>query len=102
MPLTEKGAHILAAMHKEYGAEKGNRVFYASKNKHLITGVDSSENATAADMTDGDWVELRGLLDKFFGEEAQEAEHREDADIPRLGSALDKMGLLEARLRRVI
>jgi len=40
MPLTKKGNKILAAMAHEYGARKGKRVFYASKNKGSITGVD--------------------------------------------------------------
>ena len=40
MPLTEKGEKIKAAMTKQYGPEKGERVFYASKNKGNITGVD--------------------------------------------------------------
>jgi hypothetical protein len=40
MPLTEKGEKIKGAMEKHYGAEKGEKVFYASKNKGKITGVD--------------------------------------------------------------
>lgn len=40
MPLTKKGKKIRSAMKKEYGAEKGERVFYASKNKGKISGVD--------------------------------------------------------------
>jgi hypothetical protein len=39
MPLTDKGREIMAAMKKEYGEEKGERVFYASANKGKITGV---------------------------------------------------------------
>lgn len=39
MPLTDKGRKILAEMKKEYGKEKGESVFYASKNKGTITGV---------------------------------------------------------------
>ena len=50
MPLTEKGQEIKANMQKEYGKEKGERVFYASKNKGTITGVDNevvpNENIT--------------------------------------------------------
>ena len=41
MPLTEKGAKIKGAMTEEYGEEKGERVFYASKNKGTISGVDA-------------------------------------------------------------
>lgn len=39
MPLTEKGQEILAAMKKQYGAKKGEQVFYASQNKGTITGT---------------------------------------------------------------
>lgn len=40
MPKTKKGKKIESAMKKEYGAKKGERVFYASRNKGTITGVD--------------------------------------------------------------
>jgi hypothetical protein len=40
MPLTAKGQKILAAMKKEYGPEKGERVFYASINKGKIKGAE--------------------------------------------------------------
>lgn len=39
MPLTPKGKKIRGAMRKEYGAKKGDRVFYASQNKGRIKGV---------------------------------------------------------------
>jgi len=42
MPLTEKGAKIMRAMKGQYGADKGERVFYASKNKGTISGVDKT------------------------------------------------------------
>lgn len=42
MPLTEKGTEIMNAMQKQYGTAKGKSVFYASKNKGTITGVDSA------------------------------------------------------------
>jgi hypothetical protein len=44
MPLTEKGAEIKKAMEQQYGEKKGEQVFYASKNKGTITGVDQSSN----------------------------------------------------------
>lgn len=43
MPLTAKGTKIKEAMQQEYGEEKGERVFYASKNAGKITGVDSAD-----------------------------------------------------------
>ena len=40
MPLNKKGKKIKKAMVKQYGKKKGNAVFYASKNKKKIKGVD--------------------------------------------------------------
>jgi len=40
MPLTEKGHSIMSAMVHQYGSKKGKRVFYASRNKGTITGVE--------------------------------------------------------------
>lgn len=40
MPLTSKGLKIMANMKGEYGPDKGERVFYASRNKGSIHGVD--------------------------------------------------------------
>jgi hypothetical protein len=42
MPLTHKGRVIERAMDKEYGDKKGKEVFYASKNKGTISGVEKS------------------------------------------------------------
>jgi len=39
MPLTKKGTKIKKAMTEEYGAKKGEQVFYASANKGTIKGV---------------------------------------------------------------
>lgn len=39
MPLTKKGSKIKAAMAKQYGKEKGERVFYASQNAGKIKGT---------------------------------------------------------------
>jgi hypothetical protein len=37
MPLTKKGKKIKRAMEREYGAKKGDRVFYASENAGVLT-----------------------------------------------------------------
>ena len=39
MPLNKKGKEIKRSMEKEYGAEKGKQVFYASENKGNIKNV---------------------------------------------------------------
>ncbi|GAF77314.1 unnamed protein product, partial [marine sediment metagenome] len=44
MPLTKKGSKIMAAMKGQYGEDKGERVFYASKNKGVISGVDKARH----------------------------------------------------------
>ncbi len=43
MPLTKKGKKILSHMKKQYGSEKGKRVFYASQNKGTIKGTHKKE-----------------------------------------------------------
>lgn len=40
MPLTRKGKTILREMTEQYGSRKGKQVFYASKNKGTIKGVE--------------------------------------------------------------
>ena len=39
MPLTKKGKKIKSAMTEQYGAKKGEQVFYASEAKGNISGV---------------------------------------------------------------
>jgi hypothetical protein len=39
MPLTAKGKKIKAAMAKQYGKERGERVFYATESKGSIKGI---------------------------------------------------------------
>ena len=43
MPLNAKGKKIKAAMEKEYGKDKGDRVFYASEAKGTIKGVTATK-----------------------------------------------------------
>ena len=45
MPHTHKGKEIEHAMEKEYGKKKGESVFYASKNKGTIKGVEGKKKA---------------------------------------------------------
>ena len=39
MPLTKKGEEILAQMKKQYGAEKGKRVFYSMERSGKLKSV---------------------------------------------------------------
>ena len=40
MPLTKKGAKVMAQMEAEYGKGKAQRVFYAMANSGKLKGVD--------------------------------------------------------------
>ena len=40
MPLTTKGKKIMKSMKKQYGKKEGEKVFYASRNKGTIKGVE--------------------------------------------------------------
>ena len=42
MVLTIKGKKVLKSMKTQYGAEKGEQVFYASKNKGKIKKVEKN------------------------------------------------------------
>lgn len=42
MPLNDKGKKIMRAMEKEYGKD-AKKVFYASKNKGTIKGVEGKK-----------------------------------------------------------
>lgn len=39
MPLTKKGEKVKAAMKKQYGAKKGEQVFYVTENKGKVKGL---------------------------------------------------------------
>ncbi len=47
MPLTNKGKKIMSAMKKEYGPKKAKAVFYASRNKGKIKGVEKASMGRA-------------------------------------------------------
>jgi len=45
MPMTKKGKKIMKSMKEQYGSKKGEKVFYASKNKGTIKGVDKNKKS---------------------------------------------------------
>ena len=47
MPLTKKGKKILGSIRESYGSKKAKQVFYASKNKGNIKGVDKKYGGIA-------------------------------------------------------
>ncbi len=42
MPLTDKGKKIMGSMKEQYGDKRGEQVFYASRNKGRIEGVEKA------------------------------------------------------------
>ena len=44
MPLTAKGKKIMKSMKKQYGTKKAKEVFYASRNKGVISGVEKTQS----------------------------------------------------------
>ena len=44
MPLTKKGKKIMRSMKEQYGPKEGEAVFYASRNKGSIKGVERGRN----------------------------------------------------------
>src|SRR3974390_1630328 len=61
MPLTEKGGKIMGAMKEKYGEKKGEQVFYASKNKGTITGVDRSDDNQHMGFTESEAKSVKEL-----------------------------------------
>ena len=47
MPLTDKGKKIMKSMKKQYGKSEGEKVFYASRNKGTIKGVERAHKGKA-------------------------------------------------------
>ena len=43
MPLNKKGKKIMKSMKKQYGKKRGETIFYASKNKGTIKGVEKKK-----------------------------------------------------------
>lgn len=53
MPLTDKGQKIMGAMQEQYGSSKGESVFYASRNKGTIKGVDKGRGKSSKRFSKG-------------------------------------------------
>jgi hypothetical protein len=75
MPLTSKGEKIKSAMVEKYGSKKGEEVFYASKNKGTISGVDDMAKSDRVPLEEGKSKEtvnknVNKLLEKGHSEEA--------------------------------
>ena len=66
MPLTKKGKEIMKSMKEQYGTKKGEEVFYASKNKGTIKGVEKA--------SEGKMMTFRQFVKKMSGEQISDKE----------------------------
>jgi hypothetical protein len=117
MPLTSKGSEIKRAMSKEYGPAKGEEVFYASRNKGTISGVDAADRADE-DLSpralrlliqdiEGDLEELRRAKrphDHLVKKRArlikqlETAEMKNDEAAPDWGTVMDSVNRLVGKM----
>lgn len=82
MPLTSKGASIKSAMTKEYGEKRGTEIFYASKNKGTISGVDSAKLDAACTVMDAVVGIARGDVDESYWTYKAAGPTPEHRDLP--------------------
>jgi hypothetical protein len=80
MPLTAKGNKIMKSMVEQYGKNRGKRIFYASRNKGTIAGVDMVDD-------DGDLI-IKHLSDDD-NERMAACHHRMD-DLKRRMDAVEE------------
>ena len=59
MPLTKKGKEIMKSMKEQYGDKKGESIFYASKNKGTIKGVEKASKGKMMKVK-----KVKGALEK--------------------------------------
>ena len=64
MPLTKKGIEILSSMKKQYGAKKGEEVFYASAKKGTIVGVHGKSKGEKKVMAKHKMADAHMMSDK--------------------------------------
>ena len=66
MPLNEKGRKIMKSMKKQYGKKRGETVFYASKNKGVIKGVEKKKTRSKNAMSAIEEVGIPSALNLLF------------------------------------
>jgi hypothetical protein len=86
MPLTEKGEKIKSAMEEKYGSEKGEKVFYASKNKGTISGVDAMPYEIPQEKLD-QVIAAADALTKRFDAFMARRRLKQDADRAKMADA---------------
>ena len=68
MPLNKKGKKIMASMKSQYGPKEGESVFYASKNKGKIKGVErKAGGGSMSKSREQEALESIGAIEKGAG-----------------------------------
>lgn len=97
MPLTAKGNEIMGAMRKEYGAEKGEQVFYASKNAGKISGVDAGDKTSESRYYKVEIVNNAGRVIRVLhthSSDKKKAEQEAERSIAHSGGRIAAMELV--------
>jgi hypothetical protein len=81
MPLTPKGKKIMKAMRKQYGKKEGESVFYASKNKGTIKGVDEDMDINEQSAKSKRKAERKKDIEKKLGPRANFPEGQASDDV---------------------
>ena len=99
MPLNKKGKKIMKNMKKEYGSKQGENVFYASKNKGTIKGVElkdedfqQHEEVRGANSNAMKWLKARmdTAADKKRVKKAAQSIRKDEGAQKQKRIALDK------------
>jgi hypothetical protein len=85
MPLTSKGKKIMRSMKDQYGSKKGENVFYASRNKGTIKGVEEGAQMNWQDKL------YESLVTEISVETAKKVRDKRRAQADELGKARIKM-----------
>ena len=102
MPLTSKGKKILSSMRKQYGGEKGERVFYASINKGKVTGAEKSTKRAEGGPVDPllEEARRRGKQSPVIQSMQNIARERRQMQMPPTAEARARGGRVDAHEAR--
>ena len=91
MPLNKKGKKIMNAMKEQYGKERGEEVFYATKNKGKIKGVEKAAMGKAVKPRIGQFAKDIGVEYNQAKGLIEEGRRRMDGGSQVIAENLNKM-----------
>ncbi len=91
MPLNKKGKKIMSAMKEQYGKERGEEVFYATKNKGKIKGVEKAAMGKAVRPRAAQFGRDMGISTAEAKGLINEGRRRKDGGSATLKSNMNRM-----------